>query len=280
MTPVRAFQIFYDAPTRRILDPDFEPLDNGGNERPDWFEYWPIRRFLGENTLEEACHYAFLSPNFGSKTQLSGRQVKAFVDRYRDADVVTFSPFPCHAASFLNVFEQTEFTQPGFMDVTRAYLRHIGCADAPETMVHHSGNAVFSNFFFARPSFWRQWSAATAQLFRAAEDGGGALGAMLNRDTPYVRDDGLAKPAQMKVFLMERIVTLLLATVPGLRIVNYPPFELPLASYFAPLREDLQRLDGMKIAYASCGDPALLRDYRALQERTLTAAGRNLRQAG
>lgn len=279
MTDIRAFQIFYDAQTRLSLDPEFEPLDNSGNERQDWFEYWPIRRFLRGNALLESCHYGFLSPSFRSKTQLSGRQVKAFVAAHAAADVITFSPYPCHAACFLNVFEQAEFTQPGFMEVADAYLRHAGTAALPKTMVNHSGDSVFSNYFFAKPAFWRQWDAAADRLFRTAETDAGALGALLNQETPYMRDDGLAKRAQMKVFLMERLVTLLLSTMPEFTVANYPPFELPLAPYFQPLRDEVIRLDELKLAYARGADAATLRAFRSLQERTLDAASRNARRA-
>jgi len=33
-----------------------------------------------------------------------------FLRQAGDADIVTFSPFPCHAAVFVNVFEQGEFS--------------------------------------------------------------------------------------------------------------------------------------------------------------------------
>src|SRR5450631_3293085 len=40
------FQILNHYTPRGDLDPGFEVLDNSSNERPDWYEYWPIRRFL------------------------------------------------------------------------------------------------------------------------------------------------------------------------------------------------------------------------------------------
>ena len=46
---VHAFQIFYNDATRAAVDPAFQPLDNSANERPDWYEYWPIRRFFHDN---------------------------------------------------------------------------------------------------------------------------------------------------------------------------------------------------------------------------------------
>ena len=114
---VRAFQIFYNDRTRASLDPDFEPLDNSKNERPDWYEYWPIRTFLSENRLNDSTYYGFLSPLFFQKTGLTGKKVMDFLRQPGDADIVTFSPFPCHAAVFVNVFEQGEFFHQGLYDV-------------------------------------------------------------------------------------------------------------------------------------------------------------------
>jgi hypothetical protein len=92
MSKIRALQIFYNDATRAALDPEFEPLDNTNSERPDWYEYWPMRRFFSQNTLDPETYYGFLSPKFHIKTGLSGRQVKDFVASNDNADVVTFSP--------------------------------------------------------------------------------------------------------------------------------------------------------------------------------------------
>src|SRR5215468_10842372 len=102
---IKAHQIFYDEASRAAVDPDFEPLDNRNAARPDWYEYWPIREYLLNNDLEADTYYGFVSPTFRSKTRLTGQQVKDFVAAAGGADVVTFSPFPCHAAFFASVFE-------------------------------------------------------------------------------------------------------------------------------------------------------------------------------
>jgi len=52
------FQIYYSNATREALDPGFVPLDNIRNERPDWREYWPIRRHLLNNSLISLARHA------------------------------------------------------------------------------------------------------------------------------------------------------------------------------------------------------------------------------
>ena len=53
MHAMHIYQILSYYTSRQELDPDFGVLDNSANERPDWFEYWPIRRFLLEEALDE-----------------------------------------------------------------------------------------------------------------------------------------------------------------------------------------------------------------------------------
>src|SRR5579863_9639609 len=88
------------------LDPGFLVLDNSSNERPDWYEYWPIRKFLLNEPLDENAFYGFLSPKFKQKTNLGAGEVADFI-RSADAatDVALFSPSIHNSAFYLNVFE-------------------------------------------------------------------------------------------------------------------------------------------------------------------------------
>src|SRR5882672_7607341 len=71
MHAMHIYQILNHYTSRQELDPGFRVLDNSTNERPDWFEYWPIRRFLLNEALDEDAFYGFLSPKFKLKTSLS-----------------------------------------------------------------------------------------------------------------------------------------------------------------------------------------------------------------
>ena len=79
MHPLHIYQILNHYTSRQDLDPGFDVLDNSANERPDWFEYWPIRRFLLNESLNEDAFYGFLSPKFHHKTNLSAALVRDFI---------------------------------------------------------------------------------------------------------------------------------------------------------------------------------------------------------
>src|ERR1700693_5681580 len=79
MQAMHIYQILNHYTSRQELDPGFDVLDNSANERPDWFEYWPIRKFLQSESLDENAFYGFLSPKFQLKTGLTAAAVRDFV---------------------------------------------------------------------------------------------------------------------------------------------------------------------------------------------------------
>lgn len=269
---VRAFQIHYDAATRAVLDPGFEPLDNSGGERPDWFEYWPMRRFLRGERLAERTYYGFFSPRFFAKTRLTARQVLEFARAGGDAEVITFSPHPCHSACFINVFEQGEFFYPGILQAAATFLGEAAPGASLDAFVTHSRNTVFSNFFLARPPFWRRWGALCDRLYERAETPGTPLHAMLNRTHDYGKEGGGPPMAvQLKVFVLERLASWLLHAE-RVAVRNYPPFSFPLSERFTGRLAELVELDRLKIAFCDTGDVRHLHAYAAQRNPLLRAA--------
>jgi hypothetical protein len=270
MNTVRAFQIFYSEATRAQLDPDFEPLDNLANERPDWHEYWPMRRWFAANAMDESVLYGFFSPRFFGKTQLKARQVLEFARAAGDADVVTFSPHPCHSTCFFNVFEQGANFHPGFLEVATAFLQDIAPHFRLDGLCNDSRNTVFCNYFVARPSFWREWQRIFARMFELCETPGTSLHALLTRPVRYGKDFGDNHPAFMKVMVMERVPSLILSSR-AFRVRNYAPLAMPLNPNFYGRLPELVALDALKIAYAETGDAQFLRQFVDRRDRLLAA---------
>jgi len=269
---VRAFQIFYNLATRAALDPDFEPLDNSSNERPDWYEYWPIRRFFAGAQLEEETFYGFFSPRFYGKTRLKAPQVLNFAAQAGDADLVSFSPHPCHSACFLNVFEQGENFFPGFLDVATEVIHALDPAFRLQGLCNDSRNVVFCNFFVAKPRFWREWQRIFSRIFELAEARGSRLAEVLNRPIRYVKDDtGEEKPAQMKIMFMERVPSLILSSR-AFRVRCHAPFGMPLSDHFVGRLPDLVALDALKVAYVETGDAHFRQQFVERRSRLIAAA--------
>lgn len=265
-TAVHLYQIAYSEASRAALEPGYRMLDNLGNERPDWYEYWPIRRHLLDEPLDDAAFYGFFSPKFGTKTGLSHAQVQAFVrEAAPQADVVLFSPQPDMGAFFLNVFEQAEAFDAGLIAAYEAFLQHIGRPVPLAQLVMDSRQTVFSNYFVARPAFWREWLALNEAMFAVCEGPDSALKAALCQATTYTGPNGAA---QRKVFLMERAASLLLTTQPQWRSVAHNPFGMGWSmSRFREHPNEAFISDALKIAWRDQRYPQYLQAFIAVRER-------------
>lgn len=260
---VRGYQIFYNDSTREAVDPEFEGLSNIGSERADWFEYWPIRRFFEVNQVDESTLYGFVSPKFGMKTGLSGADVMSFIESCADADVVLFSPFPDHSAVFLNVFEQGWVFDPLTLDVAVEFFRaHDSRFDVRE-MVNYSGSAVFCNFIFAKPVFWREWLSVCGDLCLASERG--ALSSVLCETLSYKDVLGFPKPVQRKIFVMERVASVILARSSCYNVSSYPISCMPMSTSSAVVAKQLYQMDELKRLYIKEGSVTALKDFVEMQ---------------
>jgi hypothetical protein len=245
MSRLHIFQIksYYAVP--QDLDPGFGILDNSANERPDWFEYWPIRKFLLNEPLDEQGFYGFLSPSFKRKTNLGAAQVRDFIEA-AEADVVLFSPSIHNSAYYLNVFEHGEAEHPGLAALAVRLFARLGVSLDLQNFICDSRNTVHSNYFIAKPRFWRAWLAITETMFTLAETPDDELGRDLCRPTAYRGRMNV----QMKIFIMERIATWILVTDRSFVARARDPFAARARFYKLPLAIVC---DALKIAYATQG---------------------------
>jgi hypothetical protein len=261
--PVYLYQVVYSAETLASAEPAYRVLDNLANERPDWREYWPMRRFLLGNALDEGAFYGFFSPKFGAKTLIEPAQAEAFVCAHaHQADVVLFSPQPDMGAFFLNVFEQGELFDTGLIEAYEAFLAHIGRPVSLGQLIMDSSQVVFSNFFAARPAFWRAWLAINEALFAVCEGPDTALRQALCLPTTY------PGAVQRKVFLIERAASLLIVTQPEWRSVAFNPFGMGWSmSRFREHPTDAVISDALKMAFRDRHYPQYMEAFAAVRER-------------
>jgi hypothetical protein len=247
MQAMHIYQILNHYTSRQDLDPGFGVLDNSANERPDWFEYWPIRKFLLGQPLDESAFYGFLSPKFALKTGLSAAAVHDFI-RASDAavDVVLLSPSIHNSAYYWNVFDHGDSEHPGLKNISRQLLRRLQLPIDLDALVSDSRNTVHSNYFIAKPRFWRAWLAINEAMYGIAESTADALGKALRSPTSYRGGSAV----QMKIFIMERMATLLLTKDASFTPRVRDPFAAHSRLYKLPVA---LVCDALKIAYATQG---------------------------
>jgi hypothetical protein len=228
-----------------------------------------MREHLLQTPLDDARYYAYFSPKFGQKTGLTAAHCHALLAQLpATADVVLLSPFFDQSAFYLNIFEQAISHHHGLLPVFQAAVARVAPEVRLEALVTDQTNTVFSNFFIARPRFWREWLRINEILFAEAEANASDLGRGLNSVARYAHG-----PVQAKVFMMERVATLMLATQSGWNVVVRDPLEAPPEPLFAAWQQELVRMDGLKRHYRQTGDAAALNEFRALQ-RAIAQASR------
>ena len=255
------YQIAYSDKTMAAVRAPFRPLDNLANPRADWQEYWPIRNFLLSAQLDEDRLYGFFSPRFQEKTGLDAMQLQQFVlTRGPQADVITFSPQPDMGAFFLNVFEQNELFDPGFMQAAQAFVDSVGLKVDLKALIMDSRTTVFSNYIVAKPRFWRAWLDLNEKLFALCEAGEDSeLRRAVLMPTNY-------RNVQRKVFLMERIASLILATDSSYRIVPYNTFQCAWsATNLGQLKAEAIVSDALKTAKLVTGHDSYLLEFARIR---------------
>lgn len=259
-------QIHYDAASKQMLDPGFIPLEIPGNPRADWREYWAIRNYFLDNTLNPDEYYGFLSPIFKTKTNLSAQQVERFMDSNPGRDVYTFSPTFEYSACYLNVFEQGNKCHPGMIDVARDFLEAIDVRVDFTTLINDFRSCVYCNYIVAKPVFWESWFAITERMFEMGENPNHPLSARLNAITDYGKSE-----VQMKVFIIERVASLVMALIPELTVGHYDLNAMPWGNVlYYPCRNEMMVLNALKIAYQQSQDTAYLRQFYRLRQEVLT----------
>lgn len=259
---VNLFKIVYSAEILKEIECEYQILDNLSNERPDWFEYWPIRKFLLNQELDADSFYGFFSPRFKSKTGLSGRAVKEFVIKNaQNADVVIFSPQPDMGAFFLNVFEQAEVFDSGMIELYEKILEYCSQPQKIENLIMDSRQIIFSNYFVAKPKFWKEWLDINEKIYELAEEGSGELGSELRKSTDYPGS------VQKKVFLQERTASFLLKSNKW-KSVRYDAFSTAWsASALNKYPSEAIISDALKIAFNETGDEVYFKEFAKVRSK-------------
>ena len=130
------------------------------------------------------------------------------------------------------------------------------------TLVMDSRHIVFSNYFLARPKFWRAWLEVNEKLFALCEAGNNPLARSLTEETQY---DGAV---QRKVFLMERIASLLITLDKSWRVSCYDTFSCAYsASRLNQFKLEAVLSDALKIAMREQPFPDYMQAFAKIRDK-------------
>lgn len=268
MDKVNIYSIAWSEETYEVaLESGYKILDNRTNERPDWYELWPIRKYILENGLKKDNYYGFFSSKFEYKTRLSSEEVYKFVSQSinQKADVVTFSPQPDQSAAFINVFEHANFYFPGFMDMAQEFFNIFEHKVELKNLIMDSRTTVFSNYFVAKADFWYSWLIYADKLFQIAESCDTLLGEKLNYQTNY------GNGVQRKVFLQEEIASLMLTIYPNIyKCIPANSWKMGWGQMgFQEFKNEMIVSDALKIALRETGCSEYIEEYNRIRNEII-----------
>ena len=262
---VHLYHIAYSQQTLGMLRPGFRVLDNLANPRPDWYESWPIRAFLMNQTLDEDAYYGFFSPKFFLKTGLDANNLRsAIADSESDIDAYFVCPQAEVGAVFLNPVHGSEFTDPGAMATVQRVLDQADFDLDVASQVIDSTHLVYSNYVIAKPAYWRRWLSLVQSVYEIAENqAGSTLQAELTHPTRY--DGGV----QRKVFLIECLPSLIFIR-DRLKIKSIAVNDkLSAQGVLYPHRDQALVCDALKIAFNTTRDPRYLASFEEMSGKVL-----------
>ena len=259
---VEIYRIIYDASQINLGDQGFLILDNTSNDRPDWAEFWPIRKFFIEHPVIDHNLYGFLSPRFYEKTGLTSENVKNFIFR-SDHDVYSFSPEWDQAIFSINVFEQAVANHPGIQDAFIRMFGILGIKLSPFQIVMTSRESIFSNYFVAKGWVWREWFRMAERIFEAAE--------MELARRPLT----LCKPVkhrgindyQAKVFIIERLICLLLWRFRQIKVAQYNIWDHLSKAKTSQYAEYFLLLNALKSIFVETNQTSFIKDFYSIRSQ-------------
>jgi hypothetical protein len=164
-TKLSCYTITYDESTRKNIKSGFLELDN--SKGPGAFrEAYPILKFLSENSFNDDEWLGFFSPKLYEKTGITYEDIKNIATQAeKGSEVCLLTGQWESAAMWLNVWVQGEAYHHGLMDISQRLAKKAGYNTILQSAVTCLDTAVFSNFFIAKPIFWREWSRVVQLYF-------------------------------------------------------------------------------------------------------------------
>jgi len=209
-SPIRIFQIYFEAWQRELLDPAFYPLDNSRGSS-ELMEFAVFEQLQKNAATEGATLWGALSWRFGEKTGMLGSDwVKQILD-HPGYDVYFCNPHTHNEAIFHNMWLQGETSHPNFVEIVKAFFQAAGLDDKEIMSIHPSGIYSAANYFVATPAFWARFIPYVRKVLVTADK---KLPPMV-RDVLHSKvadDKGLHGGATYIPFIVERLFGLFMRT--------------------------------------------------------------------
>jgi hypothetical protein len=169
-------------------------------------------------------------------------------------------------ALFKNPFVQGEYWHKGLLKTSAELFKHLGFNLDLEALVTDQSRTIFSHYFLAKPSFWKQYFKYAEQIFEIAQ-GHSSMARSLNEPVSYKNRQ--TKNIALKVFVMERLVTVLLEHLHMDAAIGFSHEKYAHAIKNQGLFNRLVFLDALKTTYVKTKNQYYLKMYEGFVRASL-----------
>ncbi|WP_151445713.1 hypothetical protein [Lacisediminimonas profundi] len=209
-SPIRIFQIYFEAWQKELLDPAFAALNNSG-VKSEAMEFDVFERLARSEHVKGATLWGALSWRFSEKTGMSGADLIKAVQANPGMDVYYCNPYPHNEALYHNMWTQGETTHPRFLALSRALFQAVGLPEDELSSISTSNSCSAANYFIASPAFWSKYLTFVRKVLTLAERKLSPEARSLLHST-MADDRGLHRGATYLPFIVERLFPVFMKT--------------------------------------------------------------------
>ena len=259
------YQIYYDEKSKKILDPNFLPLDNSANTHDGWMEYTAIRNVLLNKKFKNGDYIGFFSPRLKGKTGLAYCDIIKCIET-KPGYIYSFSPAFQSSVLFKNSFLQGDHWHPGLLNLSSIYSKKVSLNIDLDNLVQDDARIIFSNYYVAKYELWREWFNYSEQLYKLSES---------SKDLKLIHKFSYHAGHYnytLKPFLMERMISLVLEKNKINASIEFDPILQPRDFKI----ETLITLNGFKTQYIKTNNIKYLDLYQDLAKKVKHPIWKNL----
>lgn len=202
-SPIGIYQPLFNEAIREYLDPGFITLDWLHNPSPELRELAVHHYILESRIFERHSLTGIVSPKFFSKTGLTSREVKDWINQNPGHEVYCIDGRPFVPYTSYNSIERAALSHPEFEDGMRRVCSAIGFDLPVELGRQTNQQTIHCNFWCASPSFWERWSREIVLPLLGRVQSDPQLASRVFRKTPYRSPT----PVFLIVLIYERIMS-------------------------------------------------------------------------
>lgn len=215
---IAVFQNVYADGQDDLLEEGFIPHDGRRNANTHYREVGLFMRLYHSGMYKTAEYVGIVSPKFGEKANISGKDFIRFIECNPGYDVYFINPFPCNAYYSFNVWHHGELCHDELIAIAQELFDQAEVRlDLASLGRNSHSTLLYCNYWVGNERFWHRFMKLILPLVGAIEKlPSGARNRLFSLDPEY------PDPVPILPFIFERLFSTLLLCDKSICGLAYP----------------------------------------------------------